>query len=224
MNSEIIIMLTHNDKTVKNALEIFEDCKELSVKFWGFKDVGLPKDDMKELINAMKAAGKTTFLEVVTYTEEACMAGAKLAVEMGFDYLMGTLFYDSVWEYLKDKPIKYFPFVGDVSGSPSILKGTAEQMISQSEEFAKKGIHGTDILAYRHEDNPEELAEIYAKKSPIPCVIAGSISSEERLRVVNRIAPWGFTMGSALFTQNFVKDGSIKENLAEVLDLMDKIN
>ena len=78
-------MLTHNDKTVKNAQEVFEACKDLPIEYWGFKDVGLEKPKMVELINAMKAAGKTTFLEVVTYSEEECMAGAKLAVELGFD-------------------------------------------------------------------------------------------------------------------------------------------
>ena len=33
MNSQIIIMLTHNDRTVPNALEVFESCKDLPVKF-----------------------------------------------------------------------------------------------------------------------------------------------------------------------------------------------
>ena len=56
-------MLTHHDVTVKNAAEIFEACKDLPVKYWGFKNVGLPKDEMKALAGAMKAAGKTTFLK-----------------------------------------------------------------------------------------------------------------------------------------------------------------
>ena len=67
MESKLIVMLTHNDKTVPNALEVFESCKDLSVDFWGFKDVGVPKEEMVKIINAMKTAGKTTFLEVVSY-------------------------------------------------------------------------------------------------------------------------------------------------------------
>ena len=39
MNAQIIVMLTHNDRTVKNALEIFEESKSLPVQLWGFKDV-----------------------------------------------------------------------------------------------------------------------------------------------------------------------------------------
>ena len=34
MKPEIIIMLTHHDVTVKDAGEIFEQCKDLPVKFW----------------------------------------------------------------------------------------------------------------------------------------------------------------------------------------------
>ena len=97
MRPEIIIMLTHHDVTVKNAHEVFEQCKDIEeVKYWGFKNVGLPKDEMKALTAAMKAAGKTTFLEVVTYDEASCLDGAQTAIDCGFDYLMGTIYYDSV--------------------------------------------------------------------------------------------------------------------------------
>ena len=61
MYPELIVMLTHNDRTVENAIEIFEACKDTKAKFWGFKEVGLPVDKMKQLCAMMKAAGKTTF-------------------------------------------------------------------------------------------------------------------------------------------------------------------
>ena len=41
MNPEIIIMLTNNDITVTNAEEVFESCKDLPAKKWGFKDIGI---------------------------------------------------------------------------------------------------------------------------------------------------------------------------------------
>ena len=86
MRPDIIVMLTHHDVTVPNAAEVFEECKDIeAVKLWGFKNVGLPKDQMKALTAAMKAAGKTTFLEVVTYDEESCLDGAQTAIDCGFD-------------------------------------------------------------------------------------------------------------------------------------------
>lgn len=222
MQSKIIIMLTHNDKTVKNAQEVFEACKDLPIEYWGFKDVGLEKPKMVELINAMKAAGKTTFLEVVTYSEEECMAGAKLAVELGFDYLMGTIFYDSVFKYLNDNGMKYLPFCGKVHGSPSVLEGTFDEIIDDAKSMLAKGVYGIDILAFRHAQGAE-LAKEYCKRVKEPVVIAGSINSPERIKFIDECNPWAFTMGSALFTENFAPGESFRKNLEVVLSVMDSI-
>ncbi len=37
-NLNLIVMLTHNDVTVNNAYEIFEQCKNSKAKFGGFKE------------------------------------------------------------------------------------------------------------------------------------------------------------------------------------------
>jgi hypothetical protein len=66
---------------------------------------------MKELVSAMKKAHKSTFLEVVTYTEDSCLAAAKLAIECQFDYLMGTVYFNSVHHLLKKYPLEYFPYI-----------------------------------------------------------------------------------------------------------------
>lgn len=224
MKTKLVVMLTQHDKTVPNALEEFESAKDLNVECWGFKDVGLPQDKMKTLLNAMKAAGKQTFLEVVSYSEEECMAGAKLAVELGFDGLMGTIFYPAVWAFLKDQKISYFPFVGNVHGSPSVLEGTIEEIVAQGKALEALGVAGIDILAYRHKDNPEKLAEAFVKAMDIPVVIAGSINDRARMQFVEDIGAYGFTMGSALFQKDFVKDGSFRDNLDAVVKLMADIH
>ena len=221
MESKIIVMLTHHDQTVGHALAVFETCKDLPVEFWGFKDVGIPTEQMKTLHAAMKAAGKKTFLEVVTYTPESCLAGAKLAVEFGFDYLMGTLFYPEVWDYLKDKDIRYFPFVGDVTGSPSVLKGSTESMLAQADAFVRQGVSGVDLLAYRFADgDPEVLAKTFVEGANLQVVIAGSIDSQDRIGIINEINPWAFTMGSALFDEKFKQGASFRENLQRVVEIM----
>lgn len=73
MLEKIIIMLTHNDKTVPDAIEIFEENKDLPIQYWGFKDVGMEPAKMKVLCDKMHEAGKTAFLEVVSIPEEECM-------------------------------------------------------------------------------------------------------------------------------------------------------
>ena len=223
MNSKIIIMLTHNDKTVPNAYDVFESCKDLPVQFWGFKDVGVPKEEMARIVKAMKDAGKTTFLEVVSYTEEECMRGAKLAVELGYDYLMGTVYHQSVFEYLATQNIKFLPFCGQVSGSPSVLEGAFDEIIEDARGLLSKGVDGIDLLAFRHKDGAG-LAEAYCKAIDKPVVIAGSINSPARLEFINKINPWAFTMGSALFTEKFAPGKSFRENLQAVVRIMDDIH
>ena len=222
INSQLIVMLTNNDKTVKDAIGVFDLSKDLPVQFWGFKNIGLRIEQMKQLVKNMKDAEKTTFLEVVSYTEDECMKAAKLAVECNFDYLMGTLFYDSVFNFLKDKPIKYSPFCGKVSGSPSILEGTIDEIINDAKNMQKKGVDAFDILAYRYVGDPEELAEKFIQAIDIPVIIAGSINSYERLDKINELNPWGFTMGTALFKKNFDKGGTFKDNLKNVIDYLNK--
>ncbi len=222
MRPDIVVMLTHHDVTVPNAYEVFETCKDLPVQFWGFKNVGLPKDQMKALTAAMKAAGKTTFLEVVTYDEESCMDGAKTAVECGFDCLMGTLYYESVHNYLKEQGLTYMPFVGKVSGSPSILEGTNEEIIQNAKDLMAKGIKGFDILAYRHVVDGEKLAREFCAAIDAQICIAGSINSYARIDTMFDIGPWTFTMGSALFEKKFVPDGDFRTNLKAVAEYMAK--
>src|SRR5512146_2815859 len=140
MKPAFILMLTYNDQTVKNALEIFGESKDTPVTHWGFKDVGLPVPEMRDLVQEMKKAGKTTYLEVVSLSEDEGLAGAKLAVEAGFDILMGTVFFDSILEHLQGKPIQYFPFPGHVHSHPSILDGTMEEIVEHARLLESRGV------------------------------------------------------------------------------------
>ncbi len=220
MKSHLIVMLTYHDSTVGDSLKIFNDCRDLPVKFWGFKDVGLPLPQMKEVVAAMKAAGKTTFLEVVTLEEPDCMRGATIAVECGFDYLMGTVFFDSVFEYLRGKSTKFFPFCGKVYGHPSILEGSVEEIVADGKRLEAKGVAGIDILSYRHATKPVEISRGLIQGLSIPVVIAGSIDSFERLKVVSDLSPWAFTIGSALFDKRFGQGATFRDQLGAVIDHM----
>ncbi len=222
MKPVFILMLTYNDQTVKNALQLFQENKDTPVTHWGFKDVGLPVPEMQQLVQEMKKAGKTTFLEVVSLSEEEGLAGAKLAVEAGFDILMGTVFFDSILEYLKDKPVKYFPFPGHVYSHPSILDGSIEDIVNHARFLEGRGVQGMDLLSYRYVgDAPELLRQVVAATS-VPIVSAGSIDSYKRLEEVCGAGAWGFTIGSALFDKKFVPDGSFQDNILAVCNWLQK--
>lgn len=203
---QLIVMLTHNDKTVANAYEVFDACKESKAQYWGFKEVPLPIDEMKRLYNHMKALGKTTFLEVVAYDEAQGLAGAEMAVKCGCDILMGTCFTDKINDYCKANHLRYMPFVGEVSGRPSILEGDCEQMIQDARGYLKKGAWGIDLLGYRYTGDAVTLIEQFIKDVDAPVCLAGGINSYERLDEVKRSMPWSFTIGSAFFDKKFGED------------------
>ncbi len=222
MKPFFILMLTYSDQTVTDALKIFQECKDTPVTHWGFKDVGLPVPEMKQLVQEMKAAGKTTFLEVVSLSEQEGLAGAKLAVEAGFDILMGTVFFDSILDYLKDKPIKYFPFPGHVYSHPSILDGGIDEIVKHAQFLESRGVQGMDLLTYRYVGDAPALLRAVVAGTSVPIVSAGSIDSYKRLAEVADTGAWGFTIGSALFDKKFVPEGSFKDNTLAVCQWLEK--
>ena len=212
----LIVMLTHNDETVNNAHEIFEKCKNSDAKFWGFKEKSIPIEQMKNLYKYMKECGKTTFLEVVEYTEKEGLEGAKIALECGCDILMGTMFFDSINEFCRKNNLRYMPFVGKVTERPSILEGEIDEIIKEANEYLKKGVYGFDLLGYRYTGNAVELNERFVLEVNAPVCIAGSVNGYERLDELKNINPWSFTIGSAFFENKF--DGSFEEQINKVCE------
>lgn len=217
MKPELIVMLTHHDVTVQNATELFEQSKHLPVQHWGFKDIGLPPEEMKRLVRRMKESGKTTYLEVVSLSEEEGLRGAQIAVEAGFDILMGTVYFKPIHAYLKDKPVKYYPFPGHVHSHPSILDGSIEEIVAHARQLEAKGVDGLDLLAYRYVGDARSLLREVVKATSVPLVSAGSVASYERIAEIWESGAWGFTIGSAFFEQKFAP-GGFTENIQAVCD------
>lgn len=219
-NPELIVMLTSNDCTVENAYKIFDESKNSKAKYWGFKEKSLSLDEMKKLYSYMKQCGKSTVLEVVAYTEKECMEGAKMAVECGCDMLIGTTFFDSVNEFCKQNNLKYMPFVGKITGRPSVLEGTIDGMLDEARKCLEKGVYGFDLLGYRYTGDCVNLIDNFVSNIDAPVIIAGSVNSYKRLDELKNAAPWAFTIGGAFFENKF--DGSFCEQVDKVCDYMKK--
>lgn len=213
MSTDLIVMLTYNDKTVPNALELFNSLKTLPVKYWGFKNIGLPEEEMKSLISEMKSAGKTVKLEVVSLTEEEGLAAARLAVKLGADVLMGTKFFDSINDFLKPTPVRYVPFAGEVYGHPNLLGSSIEEIVEDVKHLEERGVDGIDLLTYRYTGDAAKLLREVVKSTNLRVVSAGSIDSYERIDQVNGAGAWAFTMGTALFEKKFNPAGAFRDNL-----------
>lgn len=224
MQSKLIVMLTLNDQTISNALDVFEKCRDLPVDFWGFKNTGISEPDMQKLVAEIKRANKSAVLEVVTYTEESCLDAVRFALENGIDYLIGSLFSQRAQEILLASSIKYHPYVGQVYGSPSILSGNIKEIIEDAKRLCAYGVSGINLLAYRsNECTPFVLAQELVKQVDSNVIVAGSIDSVDRLKEINIINPWAFTMGGALLNEKFVKGAGVRANLIKVIEEMTSI-
>lgn len=209
--TKLIVMLTHNDYTVPDALHVFEACRHTPVQYWGAKEQGIDPDQLKALFAAITAAGKYGVLEVVSYEEKECIEGAHTAVACGCHILLGTRYFDSVNAICQQHNIRYMPFVGIVSQRPSILEGTVEDMLAEARRYAACGVHGIDLLGYRYVGDSTALCRSFIEASGISVCLAGSVNSVERLQEVRALQPDYVTIGGAFFEHRFGE--SIEEQI-----------
>lgn len=199
----LIVMLTRNDFTVNNAYDLFSECKHLGVKYWGIKEAPLPESEIKRLFSFFHQYGKNAVLESVTYSEEEGLESAKKAAACECDILIGTKYYDSINEICKKNNIKYMPYIGKVYNRPSILEGTSDSIIEESNKYIDSGVYGVNFLGYRHKNTSHELIKNVLQKIKTNICVAGSIDDFQKLNEVIKYSPWGFTIGNAFFENKF---------------------
>jgi len=218
--TELIAMLTHDDKTVANARSVFESAIEAPTEHWGFKDTGLQESELALLARDMKQAGKVVHFESLEEDEEACLAAARFAIAEGIDNLIGMAFHPSVAELLSDSGIRYFPTCGARSGVPRMLHGSVADIVADAHSVRAQA-DGVTLSLYRWTDgDPAELGEAFIRDVEAPVIVTGSINSTQRLDEIARLAPWGITVGSAAFEDAFGA-GSFGGNLRWMREHLD---
>lgn len=200
---ELIVMLTWHDYTVTDAAQVFEQCKDSAARYWGFKEHPLSLQQMQQLFARMRQCGKTTLLEVVAYTETEGLAAVHHAAQCHCDIVMGTKYSDTIRDYCHSHGLRYMPFVGTVTGRPSVLTGTVDDIVAEARSLVDKGVDGIDLLAYRYVGDVPALMRAVTSAVDVPVVMAGSIDSHERLDQVCQSGAWAFTIGSAFFEHRF---------------------
>lgn len=209
MGLRFIFMLTRNDKTVANAMTHLETALSLGVRHIGFKDVGLPVEDLKALNTAIQAKGATSYLEVVSLDRASEVASARAAVEIGVGILLGGTRVDDVLPVLAGTGLEYYPFPGTITGHPSVLEGTIEEIAASARDLASRdGVHGLDLLAYRSPDQdvPQLIAAV-CEAAGKPVIVAGSIADKDRITAVHGAGAAGFTIGTAALDEEYPADG-----------------
>ena len=193
-----IFMLTRNDATLPDAAAAAREAIAAGARHIGFKDTGASPAELRALAAQLRAAGVTTYLEVVSLDEASELASAELALGLGVDVLMGGVRPQVVGPRVKDTPVRYFPFVGRVVGHPSALAGSADEIVASSREIAElPGVDGLDLLAYRSGHDGGALAREICAAVAKPVVVAGSIDRPERIAAVRLAGAHAFTVGTA---------------------------
>ena len=219
MALRFIFMLTRNDRTVADARQHLDTALSLGIGDIGFKDIGLPLEQLKGLNRAIQEGGATSYLEVVSLDRDSEVASAQAAVDIGVDVLLGGTRVDEVLPILQGTGIRYYPFPGRITGHPSVLEGSIADIVASAKALAaREGVHGLDLLAYRSsQDVPRLMAAVCAAVDK-PLIMAGSIDTPERIAVVKNAGASGFTIGTAALDGRYPADGQdLRSQLAAIV-------
>jgi len=194
---EFIFMLTRNDETLADAREVYASIAAAGVRHFGCKDVGLPRKELEALLSDIESNGHTSYLEVVSESDEATLASARTAAEIRPDYLIGGTLIEPVQEIIAGTGIKFFPYVGRVVGHPCLLRGSIQEIADDARRAEALGLDGVNLLAYRYDGDVEALVDAVVSNTSLPVIAAGSVDSVERIRALARNGVWAFTIGTA---------------------------
>jgi hypothetical protein len=220
-----IFMLTHNDATVPNALEVTEELRDSGLRYIGFKDVGASPEQLKEITAAAHEQGLEVMLEVVSTSAEDERNSVQAARDVGVDWVLGGTNPEMGVEVLAGTEIKYAPFPGTVVGHPSVLEGEIDEIAEDTRRMTgTDGIHGVDLLAYRHATaDIETLVKEVVEASDGPVIAAGSVVDFDQIELLARAGAWGFTIGSAIFDDKLPGGPSVAGQVKAVLEAAEKV-
>jgi hypothetical protein len=194
-------MLTHNDRTVENALEVLEQVKGTGLSHIGFKDVGATPELQKTLADAGHEAGLTVYLEVVSVERDDELRSIDAAAAAGVDWIVGGKFAEDAVDRLRGTGIQLAPFPGEIVGHPSELRGSIDEIAAHAARLASlDGVSGVDLLAYRHRTvDPLELTAAVCTATDCRVIAAGSVVTRDQIVGLDAAGAWGFTIGGAVF-------------------------
>jgi hypothetical protein len=216
---EFVFMLTHHDRTVDRPLEVYESIRDCGLRYVGFKDVGAAAAELREVCDQAHADGLEVMLEVVSVSKEDELTSIAAAGEIGVDWVLGGTHPRDGLAVLAGSKAKYCPFPGKVVGHPSVLLGEIDEIASSARDItALDGVHGLDLLAYRHPSaDVAALTRAVVDASAGPVIAAGSVASAGQIATLDAAGAWGFTIGGAIFEGKLPGAPSIAEQIRQVL-------
>jgi hypothetical protein len=215
---EFTFMLTRDDRTLADAREVYASIAQSGVRHVGCKDVGLPREELAALMDDIKANGHTTHLEVVSESEQATLESARVAAEIGPDFLIGGTLIEPVQQVIAGTGIRFFPYVGQIVGHPCLLRGSIGEIADDARRAEQLGVDGINLLAYRYDGDVDALVEAVVDATSLPVIAAGSVDSPERIQALAERGVWAFTIGTAALDGKLVEGAPLETQLRAALD------
>lgn len=210
-------MLTRDDRTIADAREVYASVAGTGICHVGCKDVGLPPGDLGALLEDIRARGHTSYLEVVSETEDATLQSARVATEVRPDCLIGGTLIEPVQEIIAGTGIRFFPYIGQVIGHPCLLRGEVEEIAEEARRAEELGVDGINLLAYRYDRDVDALVEAVVEATSLPVIAAGSVDSAARIQALADRGVWGFTIGTAALDGRLVAGAPLEQQLTYAL-------
>jgi hypothetical protein len=217
---DFIFMLTRNDRTVEDAEALIGSILSCGVRHIGFKDIGAQPATMQGLVRKIADAGATSYLEVVSTTQDSVVKSLEAGRAIGVDCILGGTDVEAAKRVLGDLS-GYFPFPGRPVGHPTRLEGSVALVAEHCSSARGMGCGGVDLLAYRATDC-DPLALVRAARSAMTggrLIVAGSVNSRQRIHALAEAGADAFTIGSAAFDGSFSPSkGSLQGQIADILE------
>lgn len=217
---DFIFMLTRNDCTVADATVHVEMALSSGIRHIGFKDIGLPFDELARLARRIQEGGASAYIEVVSLDRESELRSVKAAIDLRVDYLLGGTHAEDVLPLLEGTGIRYFPFPGRIVGHPSVLDGTEDEIVQSALALASHaGVSGLDLLAYRSPGNVPSLIKAVCQAVAKPVIVAGSIDNADQIATARHGGAAGFTIGTSALDGRFpAAQRDLGSQLAAIMD------
>ena len=216
---EFVFMLTRDDVTVADAPEVLAGLRDTGLRYVGFKDIGPEPEVLRDVTAAAHEAGMEVMLEVVSTSREDELRSVRAALDIGVDWVLGGTNAEEGARVLAGTAVRYCPFPGTITGHPSVLSGAIDEIAADAARLtAIDGVHGVDLLAYRHATaDVGALTRAVADAVDGPVIAAGSVATIEQIGVLEEAGAWGFTIGSAIFEERLPGGPSVAGQVRAVL-------
>lgn len=153
----------------------------------------------------------------------ATLESARVAAEIGPDYLIGGTLIEPVQKILEGTAIRFFPYVGRIVDHPCLLRGTIDEITQDTRRAAALGVDGINLLAYRYDGDVDELVEAVVQSTELPVIAAGSVDSTDRIAALSERGIWGFTVGTAALDGKFAQGQPLVSQLEAILNAAERV-